>query len=129
MDTKRRPPPRNRPVIYTIFTAMRRLAIFLSVYIFTLAFAPVWSMLSLVTESVCCQEICNDEAGEHQDPHAGACSENCNPFQSCQCCLGFITADHSLEVLSFHTFLVRNDLFQSPVSTPVVSPIWHPPKI
>ena len=113
---------------YPIFAPMKYLALLLSIYIFTLASTPMWNMFDLVSEVVCCLDSCSDHEEEQADPHQGDCGENCNPFQSCQCCLGFIPSENQQLTRTFTLFVVRNDLFQSPVSNPVVLPVWHPPK-
>jgi hypothetical protein len=111
------------------FAAMKILALILSFFVFVLSMTPILGALELLPDTVCCEASCEEgfsQAEEH--PLEGNCEKNCNPFQSCQCCIGFIQPEDRPALRMSQAFLLRNDFFTPPVSNPVVSPVWHPPQ-
>lgn len=107
---------------------MRITALILSLYVCFLATVPALGIAQLFPHTVCCVEVCADEE-EHEEEKEDDCREVCNPFLSCQCCLGFTSAAAApaLNFLSSQP-VVRNSRLSPFCSSQVILPVWHPPK-
>ncbi|MEM9720231.1 MAG: hypothetical protein AAGA10_13315 [Bacteroidota bacterium] len=94
----------------------------LSMYVLFLASMPALSIVEVFPELICC----STDHDEHPEEEGDGCSEVCNPFLSCQCCPGFTTAVFE----PTHRFLhpTSNNRIVNRIPSPVVSPIWHPPR-
>jgi hypothetical protein len=106
---------------------MKLLSLVLSLYIFSLVTAPVLGTLDLPAESMCCQDFCTTENEQHNDQGDDGCTEMCNPFLSCACCIGF-TAPLLINPLKpFSPFTEENSKHQQSISLQYIHSIWHPP--
>jgi len=100
---------------------MKVFALIFTMFIgFLTTVAPLWHNFS----PDCATEYCDDENSDTSQP----CDEPCNPFENCDCSLGFV---HS--VLTHDSQLLLN--CENPLSANMKSPllqnhfdIFHPPK-
>ena len=125
--------PQSLPPFCTIciFVAMRLLAIILTAYISTLAFAPAVQLLDLSTETECCATSCCTSAQQEKsaDDCEDDCNGPCNPFLSCSTCVGF-TLSQAISVTQpvAYTRAPESILQQFPLQQ-VAFAVWHPPQL
>ena len=114
-----------------IFVVMRLLAIILTAYITTLAFAPAFQLIDFSSETECCAISCCT-AGQQEnsaDDCEDDCNGICNPFLSCSTCVGFMLSG-AITVTQpvSYTGAPVSTLQQCPLQQ-VSAAVWHPPKL
>lgn len=104
----------------------------LAFWVVFLTVQPTIAFANSQQESECCGSCCENESSNQKkdQPTKNDCKDqNCNPFQSCGCCLGFTVRTSLLKIeapelqKSILTITKENSISH-------YSPdVWQPPKI
>lgn len=110
---------------------MRVSSSILILFLLTLNLLPALELfesdqMGATCNTTCCAPASSDESSEEEED---ACSDNCNPFLSCNSCHGFMT-ENGVVIL---TPKEQNDQHRvDPLTEKVLQlehSIWHPPKL
>lgn len=115
---------------------MRSFAFIMTLVLLTLTFEPAISAL-LTKESVdtaCCDRCCKPTEDKQDDQNQEgdndkSCDSNCNPFQSCSTCLGFIADYPKINFTARPPISRELSLLTLQMKPQFYPDFWQPPKI
>lgn len=106
-------------LIIVTFVLMNRVTIILVIFLGFMIVQPALACIDPIFDMELCDDECNDEQGE--------CNDLCNPFLSCDTCLGFTTDTHNemVEILKLEK-TEYSEHSESPILGQVIE-IFRPP--
>lgn len=111
---------------------MKLIAFIIATYISLLTIQPVLSVLASVSNSemieCCSKNICKNEQPQKKnnksEPH-----KQCNPFQVCASCCGYIVAEFTIEKVIFNEVNSKQTKYIENKNSIFISNFFQPPEI
>ena len=110
---------------------MKLIAFIIATYISLLTVQPVLSAVSSMSNSEMTECCSNSTCGNEQHQKKNNTSEQhkqCNPFQVCSSCYGYIVAEFTIENMIFHDFEYKQTKYIENKNSDFFSSYFQPPE-